>query len=77
MANDKTELVDDRPKQESLIKRPERPEKESQIDRGASDEMVDDRNELDDKPDAGEQSSLTGDCAQKTLNGENKGPEWY
>jgi len=76
-----TDWKDDRAKQDSLIKRPERPEPETRIDRAASDEFADDR---DDEPehDPGEQASLTADVVddgnQMDLSGDRAGedPEW-
>jgi len=76
-----TDWKDDRAKQDSLIKRPERAEPETRIDRAASDEFADDR---DDEPetDPGEQASLTADVVddgnQMDLAGERAGedPEW-
>ena len=75
--DEKETFVDDRPKQESLIKQPERAEPETRIDRGSSDEFTDDRIEIEESEDTGEQSALTGDYAQKTLSGKPKGPAWY
>jgi len=76
-----TDWKDDRAKQDSLIKRPERAEPETRLDRAASDEFADDRDDLD-EPDAGEQSNLTteavGDGNQMNLSGETAGddPDW-
>ncbi|UWG47048.1 hypothetical protein HSRCO_0754 [Halanaeroarchaeum sp. HSR-CO] len=70
-------FVDQRPKQESLIKEPERPEKESRIDRGGSEQFADDRIDVDENEDPGDQSALTGDFNQKTLDGGRAGPEWF
>lgn len=76
-ANDEKYFVDERAKQASLIKRPARADRESRIDRGASNEFADDRQELEENEDTGKQSSLTGDNKQKTLNGDRTGREWF
>ena len=75
--DDEKGFVDERAKQDSLVKKPARPEKESQIDRGASDQFADDRIDVDESDDNSTQSDLTGDHNQKTLNGDNNGPEWF
>ena len=78
--NDENGFVDDRARQESLITDPDvvsRPETESRIDRGGSDDFADDRTETEESEDAGEQSALTGDNNQKTLADDRKGPEWF
>lgn len=75
-------FVDDRLRQDSLIKQPERAEPESRIDRGSSDDFADDRHDLDDEPDGGDQSSLFGETVddgnQRDLTGDVAGetPEW-
>ncbi|MDR5657282.1 hypothetical protein RH831_08825 [Halodesulfurarchaeum sp. HSR-GB] len=79
------DFVDNRPKQESLIKDPNvanRPEPETQLDRGGSDELVDDRQEIQESPDTSEQAALTvetvDDGNQMDLSGETAGeaPGW-
>jgi hypothetical protein len=75
-------FTDDRPKQDSLIKRPERAEPETRLDRAASDQFADDRLEAEREPEAGEQSNLAfepaGDGNQMDLSGDRAGesPEW-
>lgn len=78
--NDEKGFVDKRPNQDSLIKDPDvvnRPEKESQVDRGASDKFQDDRNDVDKNEPSSKQSGLEGDFNQKDLNGDRTGPEWF
>jgi hypothetical protein len=74
-------FVDDRAKQENLIKRPERADPETRIDRGSSEEFADDRHDLEES-DHGDQSSLFGETVddgnQRDLTGDVAGesPQW-
>jgi len=85
MSTQKTDFVDDRAKQESLIKDPDvvnRTESESQIDTGASDDFADDRKNPENTGNSGDQSGLTietvDDGNQQDLTGETAGknPQW-
>lgn len=80
MSNDTTEFVDDRARQDSLIKQPARADPDTRLDRGASEEFTDDRADLEES-DTGDQASLTIDTVgdgQQDLSGNTAGepPEW-